>query len=58
MAALREAGLAVGDVVVASVEGPGRVVLQREVDVVAAFAGSLPDAYHDDELDQLRDEWD
>ena len=56
--ALRGAGLEVGDRVVAHVVGPGRLVLEREADVVAEFAGALTGTYHPDELGQLRAEWD
>jgi len=56
--ALRAAGLEVGERVVARADGPGRVVLEREVDVLAEFAGRLTGAYSEGELDRLRDEWD
>lgn len=56
--ALREAGLEVGERLVARAEGPGRVVLQRETDVVDEIAGSLRGVFRRDELDALRDEWD
>jgi bifunctional DNA-binding transcriptional regulator/antitoxin component of YhaV-PrlF toxin-antitoxin module len=56
--ALRAAGLRVGDRVVARAEGPGRVVLERESDVIGEFAGALTGAYLPDELDVLRREWD
>jgi bifunctional DNA-binding transcriptional regulator/antitoxin component of YhaV-PrlF toxin-antitoxin module len=55
--ALRGAGLEVGERVVARADGPGRVVLEREHDVVAEFAGALSGTYRAGELDQLRDEW-
>jgi bifunctional DNA-binding transcriptional regulator/antitoxin component of YhaV-PrlF toxin-antitoxin module len=55
--ALRAAGLEVGERVVARVDGPGRVVLERETDVIDAFAGSLTGTYDRDEPAQLRDEW-
>ena len=55
--ALRAAGLEVGERVVARAEGPGRVVLERESDIVDEFAGVLRGVYRDDELDELRDEW-
>jgi AbrB family looped-hinge helix DNA binding protein len=56
--ALRSAGLAVGDRVVAHADGAGRVILERERDVIAEFAGALTGAYRPDELDELRSEWD
>ncbi len=56
--ALRAAGLEVGDRVVAHADGAGRVVLEREHDVVAEFAGAMTGAYTSDELEGLRAEWD
>jgi bifunctional DNA-binding transcriptional regulator/antitoxin component of YhaV-PrlF toxin-antitoxin module len=56
--ALRAAGLAVGDRVVAHADGAGRVVLEREHDVIAEFAGVMTGAYTANELDDLRREWD
>lgn len=57
-AELRAAGLEAGERLVARADGPGRVVLEREEDVVSVFAGALSDVYADRELDSLRDEWD
>ena len=56
--ALRNAGLEVGDRVVAHADGAGRVILEREHDVVDELAGVLTGAYNRDELDDLRSEWD
>jgi bifunctional DNA-binding transcriptional regulator/antitoxin component of YhaV-PrlF toxin-antitoxin module len=56
--ALRAAGLEVGERIVARSDGPGRVILEREDDVLDAFAGSLTGIYDADELAELRDEWD
>ena len=56
--AMRNAGLKVGDRVVARSDGAGRVILERERDVVAEFAGALTGVYRSDELDVLRSEWD
>jgi bifunctional DNA-binding transcriptional regulator/antitoxin component of YhaV-PrlF toxin-antitoxin module len=56
--ALRAAGLEVGERLVAHAEGPGRVVFEREADVLAEFAGVLTGVYEPDELSGLRDEWD
>jgi bifunctional DNA-binding transcriptional regulator/antitoxin component of YhaV-PrlF toxin-antitoxin module len=56
--ALRVAGLVIGERVVARADGPGRVVLEREHDVLAEFAGALTGVYEQNELDDLRDEWD
>lgn len=47
----------VGERVVAHADGPGRVVLEREADILDEFAGALSGVYDADELDQLRDEW-
>lgn len=55
--ALRAAGLEAGDRVVAHADGSGRVVLEREHDVVAEFAGALTGVYLPGELDDLRAEW-
>lgn len=57
VAALRDAGLEVGDRVIARADGSGRVILEREHDVVAEFAGALTGVYRPDELDDLRAEW-
>ena len=54
--ALRAAGLEVGERVTARADGPGRVVLEREVDVLAEFAGTLTGVYADGYLDELRSE--
>jgi bifunctional DNA-binding transcriptional regulator/antitoxin component of YhaV-PrlF toxin-antitoxin module len=55
--ALRAAGLEVGERVIAHADGPGRVILEREADIVDEFAGALSGAYDSGELDRLRDEW-
>lgn len=57
-AELRAAGLEAGERLVARADGPGRVVLEREEDVVAEFAGALSGVYGERELDSLRGEWD
>lgn len=54
---MRGAGLEVGERVVARADGPGRIVLEREDDVLTAFAGKLTGVYEPHELDTLRDEW-
>jgi bifunctional DNA-binding transcriptional regulator/antitoxin component of YhaV-PrlF toxin-antitoxin module len=56
--ALRAAGLEIGERVVAHASGPGRVILEREHDVIAEFAAALTGTYARDELDELRSEWD
>jgi len=54
----RPCSLQAGDRVVAHADGAGRVILEREHDVVAEFAGALTGTYRPDELDDLRSEWD
>lgn len=56
--ALRNAGLQAGERVVAHADGAGRIILEREHDVIAEFAGALTGTYQPDELDDLRSEWD
>lgn len=56
--ALRAAGVEAGERLVATADGPGRIVFEREIDVLAQFAGALTDVYRPDELTSLRDEWD
>ena len=55
--ALREAGLQPGDEVRVVAVGRGRLLLERDVNVVERHAGSLPGVYAPDELDKLRGEW-
>lgn len=57
-AELRAAGLEAGERLIARADGPGRVILEREDDVLAEFAGALTGVYADRELDSFRDEWD
>ena len=54
--ALRKAGLVIGDRVVAYADRPGRLVIEREHDVIAEFAGALTGTYRTNELDGLRAE--
>jgi bifunctional DNA-binding transcriptional regulator/antitoxin component of YhaV-PrlF toxin-antitoxin module len=56
--ALRQAGLSPGDRLVATADGLGRIVLEREHDVLAELAGRLTGVYRPGELEELRDEWD
>jgi bifunctional DNA-binding transcriptional regulator/antitoxin component of YhaV-PrlF toxin-antitoxin module len=56
--ALRGAGLGIGERLVARADGPGRIILEREDDVVDEFAGTLTGTWEADELTDLRDEWD
>jgi len=55
---MRNAGLEAGDRLTARADGPGRVVLEREVDILERYAGSLTGVYDGEMLAQLRDEWD
>ena len=55
--ALMEAGLKPGDEVRVVAAGRGRLVLERDVDVLQRHAGSLRGVYAPSELDALRDEW-
>ncbi len=55
--ALAQAGLRAGDRLRAEVRGPGEIVLVREIDPLARFAGALTDVYPTGELEELRREW-
>ena len=55
-AALREAGLAPGDVLVARSDAAGSVLLERVDDPLTRFAGSI--SYPKGYLETLRSEWD
>ena len=55
---MRNAGLEAGERLTARADGPGRVVLEREEDVLKLYAGTLTGVYEGETLDQLRDEWD
>ncbi len=47
-----------GDLVVAHPAGPSRIILERQYDVIAEFAGALTDVYEVGEYEKLRSEWD
>lgn len=55
--ALREAGLEPGDEVRVVAAGRGRLVLERDLNLVERHAGKLKDVYEPGELDRLRAEW-
>ena len=55
--ALKDAGLKPGDEVRVVAAGRGRLLLERDVDVVERHAGRLPGVYERDEVDALRSEW-
>ncbi len=56
--AMRVAGLEAGERVVARADGPGRVVLEREEDLLESFSGILTGVFERGILEQLRNEWD
>jgi bifunctional DNA-binding transcriptional regulator/antitoxin component of YhaV-PrlF toxin-antitoxin module len=56
--ALRAAGLKPGDQVTVRTEAPGRVVIEREEDIVAKYAGDMPGVFDREEFERARDEWD
>ena len=55
--ALKEAGLKPGDEVRVVAAGRGRLVLERDLNVVERHAGKLRGVYEPGELNRLRDEW-
>ena len=55
--AMRAAGIAEGDLLVARAIGPGQLVLEREHQPIEEFAGALTGVYSEDYLGRLRDEW-
>jgi AbrB family looped-hinge helix DNA binding protein len=57
VAAMEAAGLHAGERVVVRVDGPGRLVVEPEIDPIEAFAGDMPGVWEPGDLDRLRDEW-
>ena len=57
VAALGAAGLTTGDRLRATAAGPGKILLERETDVLEQYAGALTGTYPEGYLDALRDEW-
>jgi bifunctional DNA-binding transcriptional regulator/antitoxin component of YhaV-PrlF toxin-antitoxin module len=55
--AMRTAGLEAGERVIARADGPGRVVLEREEDVLESFSESMTGVFENGILEQLRHEW-
>ncbi len=55
--AMAAAGLVEGERLSAASPGPGKILLEREVDVVDAIAGDLTGVFEPCDLDRLRDEW-
>lgn len=56
--AFDEARLAEGDVLAVRADGAGRLIIERERDLIDEFAGSLSGVFEPGYLDALRDEWD
>ncbi len=56
--ALRAAGLDVGERLLARSDGPGRVVLERERDLLKEYAGALTGVFAPGDLERMRAEWD
>ena len=54
--ALKEAGLKPGDEVRVTADGRGRLVLERDVNLIERHAGALPGVYERGELERLREE--
>jgi bifunctional DNA-binding transcriptional regulator/antitoxin component of YhaV-PrlF toxin-antitoxin module len=54
---LRDAGLKPGDEVRVVAAGRGRLLLERDANLVERHAGRLAGVYERGELDALRDEW-
>ncbi len=54
---MRAAGLSSGDDVQIISSGPGRLEVVRTDEMIAKYAGSLPDVYAEGYLEELRDEW-
>jgi bifunctional DNA-binding transcriptional regulator/antitoxin component of YhaV-PrlF toxin-antitoxin module len=55
--ALKEAGLEAGDEVRVVAAGRGRLILEREINLVERHAGKLRNVYEPGELERLREEW-
>jgi bifunctional DNA-binding transcriptional regulator/antitoxin component of YhaV-PrlF toxin-antitoxin module len=55
--ALRKAGLKAGDELRVVAAGTGRLVLERDRNVVERHAGGARGVYRKGELDKLRNEW-
>ena len=55
--ALNEAGLKPGDQVRVVAAGRGRLLLERDTNLVERHAGALRGVYEPAELDRLRGEW-
>ncbi|MGH8795192.1 MAG: AbrB/MazE/SpoVT family DNA-binding domain-containing protein [Stackebrandtia sp.] len=57
VAAMREAGLHVGDELLIRADGDGRLVVVREESRIDRWAGAIPGLGSAAELDELRNEW-
>ena len=54
---MEQSGLRPGDRLLVKVDGPGRIVVEREFDPLDELAGSMTGIYEPGYLDALRDEW-
>ena len=57
VAALAAAHLARGDELRVTAKGDGRILLERAVDPLDEFAGTIPGLAAATQLEKLRDEW-
>lgn len=57
VAALAAAHVSQGDELRVSAKGDGRILLERSVDPLDEFAGSIPGLAAATQLEKLRDEW-
>ena len=57
VAALAQAHLGPGAIVTVEAEAPGRIVLRSVEDDLDQYAGSLPNIWPPNALNDLRDEW-
>lgn len=56
--AMRSAGLLAGDRLTVRASGPGRLMFERETDILELFAGVLTGVCEVETLSRLRREWD
>ncbi|MGH7763320.1 MAG: AbrB/MazE/SpoVT family DNA-binding domain-containing protein [Candidatus Dormibacteraceae bacterium] len=57
VAALAAANVSQGEELRVSAKGDGRILLERSVDPLDEFAGSIPGLTAATQLEELRDEW-
>lgn len=58
VSALTAAHVSQGDELRVTAKGDGRILLERSVDPLDKFAGSIPGLGAATQLEKLRDEWD